>query len=230
MYIYSFICGCCLFSFFNVAFNRIRLDENFVTSRSYCDHCHHILTLMDTIPLLSQLANKSCCRYCHHHYSWSYFVIELIGGISGLYFATTQTSFYTLWWFCFLINCLILSLEDWYHCEITLVHWWLPLSLWITCGYFFFHYSFYIYSALIYWLFATLFYYPIRTQIGYGDILFITTLILIFGFYRSLYIICIASILGIITYIIRQLDKQSAALPFIPLLSIATCLVGILLN
>ena len=59
-----FILGLLFGSFFTVVGTRLPNHENFLNSRSYCDRCHHRLSLIDMVPLLSFLFLKGRCRYC----------------------------------------------------------------------------------------------------------------------------------------------------------------------
>lgn len=59
-----FIFGMLMGSFFTVVGLRLPKKENFITNRSYCDTCHHELSLLDMIPLFSVLFLRGKCRYC----------------------------------------------------------------------------------------------------------------------------------------------------------------------
>ncbi len=59
-----FIIGLFMGSFYTVVGLRLPRGENFITNRSYCDSCHHELSFLDMIPLLSFLFLKGRCRYC----------------------------------------------------------------------------------------------------------------------------------------------------------------------
>ncbi|MBQ6497544.1 MAG: prepilin peptidase [Bacilli bacterium] len=59
-----FILGLLMGSFFTVVGTRLPNHENFLNSRSYCDRCHHKLTLLDMVPLISFLLLRGRCRYC----------------------------------------------------------------------------------------------------------------------------------------------------------------------
>ena len=59
-----FILGLLFGSFFTVVGTRLPNHENFLNSRSYCDRCHHRLSLIDMVPLLSFLFLRGRCRYC----------------------------------------------------------------------------------------------------------------------------------------------------------------------
>lgn len=59
-----FILGTLMGSFFTVVGLRLPRGEDFVKNRSYCDICHHELSLLDMIPILSVLFLRGRCRYC----------------------------------------------------------------------------------------------------------------------------------------------------------------------
>ena len=48
----TFILGCCLGSFADCAAGRLLSRESVVAGRSHCDHCGHVLGVLDLIPLL----------------------------------------------------------------------------------------------------------------------------------------------------------------------------------
>lgn len=52
-------------SFVNALVWRIRHKRDFVSERSECTHCHHVLAWNDLIPVLSWLLLRGKCRYCH---------------------------------------------------------------------------------------------------------------------------------------------------------------------
>lgn len=62
-------------NFLSLPFNKIPPD-NIRKNRSHCFQCHHLLTWQDLIPLISYLALKGRCRYCHMGISCRYPAIE----------------------------------------------------------------------------------------------------------------------------------------------------------
>ena len=70
----TFILGCCLGSFADCAAGRLLSGESVVAGRSHCDHCGHVLGVLDLILLWSSffvtlVAKKIvlinlCCRPC----------------------------------------------------------------------------------------------------------------------------------------------------------------------
>jgi len=52
-------------SFVNALVWRLHQKRNFVSERSECPHCHHILAAKDLVPVISWLLLSGKCRYCH---------------------------------------------------------------------------------------------------------------------------------------------------------------------
>lgn len=75
-----FILGLSVGSFLNVLIDRLPKDES-ILGRSRCDHCKHMLSWYDLVPLLSFVLLNQKCRYCGKRLSAQYPIIELITGI-----------------------------------------------------------------------------------------------------------------------------------------------------
>jgi leader peptidase (prepilin peptidase)/N-methyltransferase len=56
--------GLCFGSFVNAFVWRLHERRNWVSERSECPHCHHILAPKDLVPVVSWLLLKGKCRYC----------------------------------------------------------------------------------------------------------------------------------------------------------------------
>lgn len=92
-----FILGLCFGSFYTVVGLRLPRKENFITSNSYCDVCHHQLSLLDMVPVLSFLFLKGKCRYCHEKIDTLSLSMEIF---TGILFALAYIVFgisYELW-------------------------------------------------------------------------------------------------------------------------------------
>jgi leader peptidase (prepilin peptidase)/N-methyltransferase len=61
-----------------------------LTGRSMCTSCHHVLAAKDLVPILSWVALRGKCRYCHKPISWQYPLVELVAVL--LFIASY------LWW------------------------------------------------------------------------------------------------------------------------------------
>jgi prepilin signal peptidase PulO-like enzyme (type II secretory pathway) len=59
------VLGLCLGSFVNAFVWRLHEHRDWVSERSECPHCHHVLAAMDLVPILSWLFLRGKCRYCH---------------------------------------------------------------------------------------------------------------------------------------------------------------------
>lgn len=228
MLIYLFFIGCCCFSFLNVVIDRSQHQQSFIVGKSQCDYCQHTLLLIDMIPIMSQLFNRSQCRYCHKHYSWSYLYIELIGGLCFLYLYHHHTLLH-LWWFYYGIYYFELSLSDIKYYNIIFSHWFINSIIWISIGYFYFHYHFFWLETIMYLIVIHLIYPLIKNKIGYGDILIFTTIIFPFGFLTSTSIILIACLFAILFFIIRYYQTQSEVIiPFVPFMSLGILIYHLL--
>jgi leader peptidase (prepilin peptidase)/N-methyltransferase len=77
MIITVFILGLIVGSFLNAVIFRLATNESFATGRSHCPHCHHVLSALDLIPVLSFFILGGKCRYCGGKISWQYPLVEL---------------------------------------------------------------------------------------------------------------------------------------------------------
>lgn len=84
-FFYCFIVFLCIGSFLNVVIYRYPRDLNVICPRSSCSYCFQKLRWHHNIPLVSYLALKGKCGFCHHKISKRYFLVELITGIIGIY-------------------------------------------------------------------------------------------------------------------------------------------------
>lgn len=56
--------GLCLGSFVNALVWRLRKKKNWISERSVCTHCGHMLSALDLIPVFSYIFLRGKCRYC----------------------------------------------------------------------------------------------------------------------------------------------------------------------
>lgn len=76
----AFVVGTAVGSFLNVILYRTINRDQWVTGRSYCDHCHKPLPFYLNVPLVSYLVLKGKTACCGKPLSISHPVIELITG------------------------------------------------------------------------------------------------------------------------------------------------------
>ncbi len=74
-----FLLGLSFGSFVNALVWRLRKKRNFVSERSECTHCHHVLAWYDLIPVVSWVLLKGKCRYCKKKIDDSPLVELLVG-------------------------------------------------------------------------------------------------------------------------------------------------------
>lgn len=76
-YIFIFLIGLSVGSFFNVVIFRFGTDKSIVSGRSKCLNCNSIIRWFDLIPVLSYFVLKSRCRKCNIKISPLYPVVEI---------------------------------------------------------------------------------------------------------------------------------------------------------
>lgn len=85
-----FIIGLYMGSFYTVVGLRLPKGQNFVFSRSKCDECGHVLSLIDMVPILSYLLLRGKCKYCKEKIDPLSTYVELF---TGILFAVSYYSF-----------------------------------------------------------------------------------------------------------------------------------------
>ncbi|MEQ2529386.1 prepilin peptidase [Bacillaceae bacterium CLA-AA-H227] len=81
IYILPFLYGLVLGSFYNVVGLRVPEKKSIVTPRSACPNCHHTLTALELIPVLSYIIQGGKCRQCQSRISPIYPIMELVTGM-----------------------------------------------------------------------------------------------------------------------------------------------------
>lgn len=79
--LFIFIIGLFFGSFFLVVADRLGQGKSFITGRSHCDFCGHVLSWHELIPVLSFLRQKGLCGHCHKKLPYSYPVTEIATGL-----------------------------------------------------------------------------------------------------------------------------------------------------
>lgn len=80
IYSLMFVMGAAIFSFLNVVIYRVPRNLNFITGRSECTHCGHVLAAVDMVPILGWFLLHGRCSYCKAKISFRYVLVELLGG------------------------------------------------------------------------------------------------------------------------------------------------------
>ncbi|GGC99390.1 prepilin peptidase [Enterococcus wangshanyuanii] len=96
-YIFIFILGACLGSFFLLIGQRIPRGEDIVKKRSHCEHCDHSLTFLELVPIFSYVFLRGKCRHCHQKIGAVYLGFELLSGtlfsLAAFLLRTTNETF-----------------------------------------------------------------------------------------------------------------------------------------
>lgn len=85
IYIYIFIVGACLGSFFNVVGLRLSEGKSIIKPGSTCPKCDHRLSAWELIPIISYLILVGKCRKCKSQISIKYTIFELLTGLLFVY-------------------------------------------------------------------------------------------------------------------------------------------------
>ncbi len=110
--------GLILGSFVNAFVWRIHSKKNWVSERSECPHCHHVLAPVDLIPVVSWLLLKGKCRYCAQPIEDSPFVelgLSLAFGASYLLWPVELTGagiYQFIFWLILLVGFMALTVYD----------------------------------------------------------------------------------------------------------------------
>lgn len=81
IYLFTFLIGLALGSFFNVLIYRIPRKESIAFPPSHCPLCNEHISFYDNIPVLSYIILRGRCRHCNARISPVYPFVELITGI-----------------------------------------------------------------------------------------------------------------------------------------------------
>ncbi len=80
MVVLMFVLGVVLGSFYLVIGKRLPIKENAINSRSKCDHCGHILSWWQLVPIFSYIFLLGNCHYCHKKINPLHLLMEVVTG------------------------------------------------------------------------------------------------------------------------------------------------------
>ena len=86
IYAFVFLVGLAVGSFLNVLIFRLPRKIGFVSGRSFCPSCKNPIAFYDNIPIFSWLILGGKCRQCKNRISVRYPAVELLNGLSWLFF------------------------------------------------------------------------------------------------------------------------------------------------
>ena len=210
IHLYFFLVGTILASFLGLVIDRFP-EQSIVFPASHCDSCQTRLRPLDLIPIVSQIFNRSRCRYCKARYPVWYALFELC---LGLLFLAFSCSFLTLGQIILITTGLTLSIYDLRHQEYPLIVWLIfHLILMACCNW---------NLAMAFFLILGIIAHFIDIRIGAGDFLFLASCALVFSLTEILILIQFASTTGILSFLLL---KKKERLPFVPFLLLAACVI-----
>ncbi|KXT91872.1 prepilin peptidase [Streptococcus mitis] len=207
---YFFLVGSILASFLGLVIDRFP-EQSIIQPASHCDSCQTRLHPLDLIPILSQVFNHFCCRYCKATYPIWYALFELV---LGLIFLLYYWGLLSLGQVILITAGLTLGIYDFRHQEY-------PLLVWMT-----FHLILMASSGwnlvMVFFLALGIVAHFIDIRMGAGDFLFLASCAIVFSATELLILIQFASATGILAFL---LQKKKERLPFVPFLLLAACVI-----
>ena len=200
---YFFTIGTCIASFLGLVVDRFP-NQSVLAPRSHCDHCQHILGVWDLVPIFSQLLHRFRCRYCYQTYPIWYCLFEVW---SGLLFLACANGFLSLPQLLTLLGAAVLAIYDLRFMEYPLVIWCClhALVLFLSGS------NLLMLVFLLLAIGAHFFF----IGMGAGDFLLLATFSLTFSSTKILWLIQIASVFGILVFVLK---KERDRIPFVPCL------------
>lgn len=231
MNILIFIFGLIIGSFLNVCIYRIPEGISVISPGSFCPHCRHPLSWLDNIPLFSYIFLRGRCRYCKEKISLQYPIVELVTGIIFLLFYIRFGLSLDFILFVSVSSLLLIALF------IDLRYMLLPDVIIIPCIILSLIYGIshgFPYNFITAGIFATMFYLLrilFKGGLGTGDIELVIIFSLMLGFYSTLLVIIISSLIGTIygLYLIKKgRAGMKTKIPFGPFLISSFILVSLI--
>ena len=105
-----FLFGIIVGSFLNVCIVRMPLEKSIVQPGSHCVKCKKPLEWIDNIPLLSFLILRGKCRHCGAKFSFRYFFVELLTGLTFVAFYKYYQFNILIWPYLFMVCCFIVAM------------------------------------------------------------------------------------------------------------------------
>ncbi|CAM2813588.1 peptidase A24 [Streptococcus agalactiae LMG 14747] len=209
MTILIFLTGTTVGSFIGLVLDRFP-EQSIISPASHCTSCQTRLRWFDLFPIVSQLSSKSRCRYCQTKLPIRYALIEACYGLIALF---SFWQILTLSQAILLATSLCLSLYDIKSHSFPLMIWllvFIPMAILNR------------FQIITVFLLLLGIWADIKNiGVGSGDFLYLALLSLSINFQDILWIIQIASFLGILVLAIKK-DRELA---FVPYLSLAYVLI-----
>ncbi len=219
-----FTIGTIVGSFLALVAERVPENRSIIFPASYCTSCKTKLHPIDLIPVWSQLFQRSKCRYCGKHFSYTMIFTELICGFTFcLYFPFYLEPQVTIN-FILTLTAITLSLTDYYYylVEPRILYASGLLMITLTLIFRTIHYPYFL-TAIVMWAALRFLDHLLPNSLGLGDRKLLIIWSCFLSFYQILWIVFIGSIAGTFFFILQHRFSSANTkdlLPFVPFLSI----------
>jgi leader peptidase (prepilin peptidase)/N-methyltransferase len=233
----AFFVGLFLGSFLFVVADRVSRGVSFVTGRSKCNSCNHVLSWYELIPVVSFFLQRGRCRHCKIHLSFWYPLSELLTGlVVALIFFTTFPLGLTVFILYEIISLCLLTI-----CFADIRYEIIPLLLIVIVGVaaLFLTYSIapgelanHIFSGLGAGLFFLIIFLITKGKgMGFGDVLYVISMGILLGFpgiFYGLYLsFVVGAIISLVLVVMKKKKLHGGTIPFGPFLVLGTFIMMI---
>lgn len=226
-----FLFGLCAGSFSSALIYRIPQKLNWVSDRSHCPNCNHVLGFYDLLPLFSWVFSGRQCRHCSAPISFIYPLLELLAGFLAICvyfrFGFTPEAGIILLALPFLISLLAIDLK--YYIlpnQLNLILFFLGCSRLFIASFNNLDIQIYVIAALVYaglsWILGVLMKKILgKEALGFGDVKFFLVAGLWLGLDPLPYFLMFSGAFGIAFGFFWQKLTQSKLFPFGPSLIVS---------
>ena len=203
IHLYFFLVGTVFASFLGLVIDCFP-EQSIIAPASHCNACGKRLAPRDLIPIISQVMNRLCCRFCGDKIPLRYLFFEcLLGGL----FLATSLGVLSISQLLLLTMGLTLAVYDQREQQYPLMVWLVfQLLLMVTAG---------VNLLMLFFLALGLLAFFFNLRIGAGDFLFLASCAAIFSLTEILILIQIASFSGLACFCFK---KKKDRLAFVPCL------------
>jgi len=239
------VLGAAMGSFAGALVWRLHTGKNFVSDRSQCEHCHHVLGPLDLVPIFSWLILKGRCRYCNAKIGATALVLELV--VAALFVVSyifwplgftevaAQVSFVI--WLIYIILLAALFIYDlkWFLLPDKIVFILIGLALVDAfCRTLLVGENYFTYIAFgavpVAGLYGLLYFISKGKWVGFGDVKLGLFIGFALGWQKALLVLAVANLIGFFVVIPGLLSKKlsrTSKVPFGPFLIVAFFLAGL---
>ncbi len=218
-------------------YKLIEKDFSFLLyPRSTCYHCNNRISLHNLIPIIGFIISQGKCKFCSQKISLLYPALEMLHLIVGftIYYTVTSMAAFVYWYLIssillvlFFIDYRYFTLPLYLNVSLLLMG---ILGIYLGNVTLFNGIAGFIFGFIFLWIINAVFkYFKNKDGIGFGDIILLGNLGLIYGYISVPIIVLLGSMVCIIFYIIDKRFKDGV-LPFGSGLVIGVFFYQILLN